>query len=183
MNPNMECNHFPIHHFVRIYTCNSKTTGRMPTFYILNDCSTIGDVFLCVSRGGCKILMARYASNVYHSLIPISHFWIYSVLRHKTWKFEVICGHSAHWTTPILSETFFVVFRFALEIQLESYIVQPETCIGSSLIRHCVHILQAHTCIYISIWKVTTPDNKTHIPCECILHTKRRFYCQGCIVL
>ena len=36
--------------FVRPYTRNSNTTGRMLTFYMLNDCSTIGNVcFLCQS--------------------------------------------------------------------------------------------------------------------------------------
>ena len=41
-------NHFLRRHFVRPYTRNSKTTGRMLTFYIQNDWSTIGDVyFLC----------------------------------------------------------------------------------------------------------------------------------------
>ena len=34
--------------FVRTYTLNLKTTGCMWTFYILNDCSTIADIyFLC----------------------------------------------------------------------------------------------------------------------------------------
>ena len=50
MNRNTERNYFPIQHFVHTYTRNSKTTGRMLTFYISNDCSTIGDVnFLCYS--------------------------------------------------------------------------------------------------------------------------------------
>ena len=59
--------------------------------------------------------------DTHHSLFPISYFCIYSVLRHITWKLQVICGHSAYLTTPILLETFFVWFRVALEIQLESY--------------------------------------------------------------
>ena len=44
MDPNMHRKHFAIHHFVRIYTHNSKTTGCMWMFCLPNDCSTIGDV-------------------------------------------------------------------------------------------------------------------------------------------
>ena len=46
MDQNTHCNHFLVRHFVCTYTHNSKTTGRMRTFYmyILNDCSTTRDV-------------------------------------------------------------------------------------------------------------------------------------------
>ena len=48
MNRNTERNYFWRQHFVHTCTRNSKTKGRMLTFYISNDCSTIGDVdFLC----------------------------------------------------------------------------------------------------------------------------------------
>ena len=43
MDPNMHDNLFPMQHFVRTYTHNSKSAGCMWTFYILNDSSTIGD--------------------------------------------------------------------------------------------------------------------------------------------
>ena len=33
-----------IHDFERSYKYNSKTKGRIRTFYISNDCSTIGDI-------------------------------------------------------------------------------------------------------------------------------------------
>ena len=46
----------------------------------------------------------------------------------------------------------------------------PKTRIGHSLIQYCVRILQAP--IYIAIWYVTTPDNKTHTPYDWILHPK-----------
>ena len=74
----------------------------------------------CV-RGGWQILMVRYASNVHRSLFPISYFCIYSVLRHINLKTQVICGSLAYRTTAILLETFFLWFKVALEIQLESY--------------------------------------------------------------
>ena len=48
--------------------------------------------------------------------------------------------------------------------------LQPQTGIIRSLMQHCVCMLQAHT--YIAIWCATTHDNKTHVPYDCILHTK-----------
>ena len=63
--------------------------------------------------------------------------------------------------------------------------LQFETRIGRSLIRHCVRILQVF--IYIAIWYTTMPDNKIHVPYDCIhvhiLHTKRWLYRQRYIVL
>ena len=50
----------------------------------------------------------------------------------------------------------------------------------SLLTQHCVLILQARK--YIAIWCATTHDSKTHVPYVCILHTKRRLYCQQCII-
>ena len=47
----------------------------------------------------------------------------------------------------------------------------PDIHHGRSLIQHGLRILQAHT--YIAIWCVTTPDNKTHVPYDCVVHTKR----------
>ena len=35
----------------------------------------------------------------------------------------------------------------------------------------CVCILPART--YIAIWCATTPDNKSHVPYDCIPHNKR----------
>ena len=58
--------------------------------------------------------------------------------------------------TAILSETFFVWFRVAIEILTGE--LRPETRIGRTLIQHCVRILP--TPIYIPIWCTTTPDNK-----------------------
>ena len=59
--------------------------------------------------------------NTHHSLFSRSHSCVYSLLRHITWKLQVVCGCSAYWMTAILLVTFFVWFRVALEIWLESY--------------------------------------------------------------
>ena len=89
--------------------------------YMLNDCSAIRDVyFLCSSWR--HIRLTSYASkHTSHSLSgkPFVHTL---VLRHIIWKPQVISGHSAHRMTAILAETFFVWFRVALEIWLESYV-------------------------------------------------------------
>ena len=37
---------FPVCHFVRNYTHKLKTKGRIRTFYLLNDCTTIGDIYV-----------------------------------------------------------------------------------------------------------------------------------------
>ena len=44
--------------------------------------------------------------------------------------------------------------------------LQPQTHISSSLIQHCVCVLQANTCIII--WCVTMNANETHVPYEWI---------------
>ena len=77
----------------------------------------------CV-KAGCKIWMASYASkhtSQSFSGKPIVHIQLHLTHTHVTWKFQVICGRSAYWTTAILLDTFFVWFRAAWEIWLESY--------------------------------------------------------------
>ena len=48
-----------------------------------------------------------------------------------------------------------------------------QTRIGLSLIQRCVCILPAHT--YITIWCITSHDNKTHVPYDWRPHTKNSF--------
>ena len=138
----------------------------------------------CV-RGGCKILIARYTSKcALQSLSdkPLSH--IQCILIHKTRKLQVICGHSAYWMTLILSETIFVLFRFVLEIQLEIYGPRhASVTLWYDIV--CVYCKPPYIHRYL-MWNYTCtcmPDNKTHVPYECILHTKRRLYCQRWTVL
>ena len=72
-------------------------------------------------RAGCEIQMASYASK--HALQSLSDksFLHNSVLRRITWKLQVIHKCSVYRMTAILSETFFVWFRVAMQIWLESY--------------------------------------------------------------
>ena len=110
------------------------------------------------------------ALNTHRSFFPIIHLCI---LTHITWKLQVIYGHSAYGMTAVLSETFLVWFTVAREIL--------QTCISHSLLQNCVCILQTHK--YITVWCATTPDSKTHLPYDCMLHTKRWLYCQRYIIL
>ena len=72
----------------------------------------------CV-RAECEIGTSKHASQ---SLCdkPFLHIQC-TYSRHITWKLQVIYGRSAYRMTAILSETFFVWFRVALEIRLKSY--------------------------------------------------------------
>ena len=144
MNPNTKCNHFPIHHYVRIYTRHLKTTGCMLMFWISNDYSTIGDVYFlfCALAVDARYKWRVTPANTHCSIFLISHFCTYSVLTYITQILQVICGRSAYRTTSIISKTFFVWFRVALKIRLESY--------GSSYASVVLWYYHAtlHVCIY-----------------------------------
>ena len=45
MAPKTRRGGFSIRYFVPNYMHNSKTTGGITTFYLSNDCSTIGDIY------------------------------------------------------------------------------------------------------------------------------------------
>ena len=108
--PKMHRNHFPIRHYLRTYTCNSKTTGHMLMFYILNDCSTVEDVYFSCVTAGCELQMASYtskhASQSLSNLKTSGHMWPFSIP--MTIIGDILVG-----------------FRVALEIQLASYMYSP----------------------------------------------------------
>ena len=79
------------------------------------------EMYIFHVRAGCEIWMVSYASKYASQSLSDKQSYAYSVLRRITWKLQVILGYSGYQTTAILSETFFVLFRFAIEIQLESY--------------------------------------------------------------
>ena len=165
MEPNMERNPFLIQHFVRTYNCNSKTIGGIRKLYISNECSTIGDSFFLVSYG------SKHSSQFF----PISHLCI---LTHITWQQQVIYRHSAYRMTSLLSNTFLVWFRVAREIQMESYGPRHASVVlWYKLV--CVYCKPIYTSLFGA---QTTHDKLTHVPYDCILHTKRWPYCQRCIV-
>ena len=89
------------------------------------------------------------------------------MFRHKTWKVQDIYGCSADRTTAILSETFFVWFRCAREIWLESYGPRHKSVV---LWHNIVCVYCKPVIAHIAIWCETIQDNKTHVPSD----TKRQ---------
>ena len=158
MGPNTQCNPFSIRHSVLTYTRNLKTTDCMQTFYISNNCSTIGDIYVCV-RARCEIRMVSYTSkHAMQSLSDKPFLRIQCTKTHNS-KLQILCGCSSYRTTAILSETFFVWFRVALEIQLESY--------G---LRHSSVIIWYVVCV-----------TAYYSPNDCFIANDASFYEQSCL--
>ena len=189
INPNTENNHFPIHHFVRTYTRNSKTTGHMLTFLLY-----YRRCLFSVWGVDARYWWWGMPPNVHHSLFSISHSCVHSALRRITWKLQVICGHAAYRTTPILSETFFVLFRFTLEIQLESYCTAQDmhwlfsdttlcACTASLCIHHYLVRNYAWQPNSRTLWVHTTHQTTALLPTmHCLIRTKLASYTTRCSV-
>ena len=58
---------------------------------------------------------------------------------------------------------------------------QPQTCISCSLMQYFLHILQA--CMYITVSCAAKHGNKTHLPYDCILHTKHLLHFHQHLIL
>ena len=152
-----------------------RSTYRMTA--LLSDMST-----LCV-RAGCKIRMVSYASK--HALQSLSDKPFLRIQCTCTCTQTHNLKTSCHlWTFTKLNDSYIIedILRVVQSCNRDpTGELRPETRIGCSLIRHFVCILQAR--IYIADWFATTPDNETHVPYDCILHTKQWLCCQRCIVL
>ena len=94
-------------------------------------------------RAGCKIQMVGYGSEYASQCLSNKSF----VRTRITWQVQVIYGLSAYRTTVLLSETFVVWFRVALEIGLESYGPRHSLVVLWYNIV-CVYCRQAHTYIH-----------------------------------
>ena len=163
MGPNTYHNHFPIQHFVRTCTRNSK----MDVLHI--------EWLRYYQRCLFSVLEldARYewlitSPNTHRSLFPIGHFCVYSVLKDITWKLQVICGGSAYRTTVILSQTFFVCFTVALEIWLGSY-GPRQASVVLYLVQHCVRIYCKPVYKYIYIY-TSLIDTQLHLTTKLTHH-------------
>ena len=162
--------------FVRAYTCNSKTTGRIWTLCISNNCSAIWDVYFLCAGACCDIRLASYDSKHWAQFFSGKPFVrpYTPNLKTKGYIWMVSISNDCSTIVDILC----VVYNCMRDSTGE---LRPQIRISRSLIQNCVYILQA--LIYIAIWCATTHDNKTHVPYDCILHTKWWLYCQRCIVL
>ena len=103
-----------------LVTQKLKVVCRRSTYQMT---ALLSEIYIFCVRAECEIWIASYASK--HASQSISEkqlcIYKYSVLRCITWRLQIICGCSAYPTTAILSDTFFVWFRVAIEIRLESY--------------------------------------------------------------
>ena len=120
--------------------------------------------------------MARYTSK--HALQPLfgKPFFLTQCTYNynlktsgRMWKFSILNDYN------IIGDIFCVDSSYTRDPTGE---LRSETCIGHSVIRRCVHILQ--DCINFAIWYKTTSDNRTHVPYDCVhvLHTKWCLYWQ-----
>ena len=112
---------------------NTHHSRRVWTFYLSNDCCTIGDVFYL---GGLK-LHVRYDRQV------------------MIGKLQVV--RSAYRTVALLSKTFLVWFRVSWEIQLESYGPRHASVILWYFIacKYCKHV-HVHTSLLGAQLRLTT---------------------------
>ena len=72
---------FSIRHFVCTYMYNSKTTGGIKTFYTLNNCSTIEDIYLGLELY-CEIWSVSYESK--HTSQPLFNTTFVSTYTHNS---------------------------------------------------------------------------------------------------
>ena len=98
--------------------------------------------------------------STHRNLFPIRHF---VRTRLVTRKLQEVYGRSTYLTTAILSEMSIFCVRAGCGMRLASYGFKLSLC-G----------LELHASLFGA--RATTHDNKTHVPYDCILHTKRRLY-------
>ena len=146
----------------------------MQTFYISNDCSTIGDVYFL-----CQSLMQDMIGelSLKKALQSLSNKTFVCTYMHNLKTMGYIC-------TLSISNDCFTIEDILCVIQSSMRFLtgelRPQTCISCFLI-HGVCILQ--TCTYTVLQCTSTHDNKTHVAYDCTLHTKQPLYCQRCIDL
>ena len=104
--------------FVHNYTYNSKTNGRIKMFYLLNDCSTVEDIYsLSYSY------MQDMISELWHQIciaITFQHD-ILCTFTFITQKLQVIRRHSTYPMTALLSEMSIFCIRAGCKIRMASY--------------------------------------------------------------
>ena len=86
--------------------------GRIWTFYISNDCTTIEHVyFLAWVTVACEIQLLSYDSN--HASQSLSDMSLVHTFKHNLKTTPCIYGRSAYQMDALLSKTFPVWFRVA----------------------------------------------------------------------
>ena len=170
---------FPIRHLCVL----ALVTRKLQDVYKRCTCTywmtaVLSEIPIFCVRAGCKIWFVSYMYSSKHSsqFFPINYL---CVLTRITWKLQVIYGCSARWMTALLLDTFLVWFRVAREIQMESYgsrhisvvLWDKLVCVYCKPI--CTSLFGAQLCMTV----------ETHVPYDCVLHTKWLLYCHRFIVL
>ena len=111
--------------------------------------------------------MTSYTSKHASQSLSVMPFCVYNVLRHISWKFQVICRCSAYPMTAILLETFFVWSGVALEIWLESYGLRHASSFSETSL--CAYTASSYEKTYLDV-RVYNPyalSNKNLTPSTC----------------
>ena len=175
MAPNMHCNSFQYNTLCIL----TLITWKLQVIY---ECSThqtaalLSNISIFCDRAKLEIQLESHGSkHTSQSLSgrPFMHAYKHTVK--TTGRIRTFCiSHKCFTIGDIPCMVQSCMRDSTTELQLQ-------TCTDHSLMQHFVHILQAYT--YIAIWCTTIHDSKTHVPYDCILHTKRQLCCQQCIVL
>ena len=116
MTPNANHGGFPLHHFVRNDTQNSKTNGCIRTFYLSNDCCTISDIYSlgqsCMRDMIGKVWIQTRNTTTYR--------YILCILTLVTQKIQVICRRCTYRMTAILLEISIFFVRAGYETRMPS---------------------------------------------------------------
>ena len=108
---------FPIRHFVCNYMHNSKTKGCVRMFYLLNNCSTIGDIY---SLGYSYMRDTIDELWIQTHIATIFHSDILCILALVTRKLQVICKRWTFWMTALLSKMSIFCARPGCKIRMAS---------------------------------------------------------------
>ena len=117
---------FPILHFVCNYIHNLKTEGRIKTFYLSNDCSTIRDIYSlgysCMHNTMGELWIQTHITTTFWYILCA----LTCTLIHVTQTIQVICRHSTYWTTAVLSKVSFLWKSWMQDMNSK---LRPQTCI------------------------------------------------------
>ena len=82
------------------YTHNSRTKGRLWSFYVSSDCSTIGDIYMyslclsCTRDTICKLWIQKHITTTLRYVVSC-------VVTLVTRKLQVVCTHSTYRKTDV----------------------------------------------------------------------------------
>ena len=109
---------FPIHHFMHNYMHKSKSKGRIRTFYLSNDCSTVRNIYF-LGQSGMRDTIGKLWIQT--CIITTFQYDIWCILILITLKLKVVCRRSTCRTTVLLSEMSIFSVRTGCEILMAAY--------------------------------------------------------------